>query len=62
MTITYDFVFQHAPCAILTVDTVDILGSHKASLEKETTKIRLESETGREMGLQKGVRNEIAIT
>ena len=56
MNITYDFVFQKAPCSIMSVDTVDILGSHKVSLEKETTKIRLEANTLRELGIQKLVR------
>ncbi len=59
MNISYDFVFPHAPCAILSVDTVDILGSHKVSLEKQTTKLRLEGETGRELGAQPEIVNPI---
>jgi len=55
MTISYDFVFPKAPCSILSVDTTDILGTHKSSLDKETTKIRLEAKTLRELGVQEEV-------
>lgn len=61
MNITYDVVFPKAPCSILTVDTTDILGSHKSSLERETTKIRLEAETMREMGRQEPVRGRLRV-
>lgn len=56
MNISYDLVFEKAPCAILSVDTVDILGTHKMSLDKETTRMRLEAGTLREMGVQQKVR------
>jgi hypothetical protein len=57
MNISYDFVFPKAPCSILSVDTTDILGTHKSSLDKETTKIRLEAGTSRELGVQEEVIN-----
>lgn len=61
MNISYDFIFPGAPCSILSVDTADILGTHKMSLDKETTKIRLEAVTLREMGIQQRVRPESHI-
>lgn len=61
MTISYDFVFPRAPCSILSVDTTDILGTHKSSLDKETTKIRLEGGTTRELGIQEQVMFQVRI-
>lgn len=51
MNISYDFSFPHAPCSILTVDTVDILGSHKISLEKGTQKERLAANAFKNLGI-----------
>ena len=47
MNVTYDLVFPHAPCAILSPETSDILGTHKSILEKETTKRRLGEHGGK---------------
>jgi len=56
MNISYDIIFPKAPCSIISVHTVDILGTHKMSLDKESTRIRLESSTLREMGTQQRVK------
>ena len=55
MNITYDFTLYKTPCSILSVDSVDILGTHKISLDKSAVKIRLEPNTQREMGQQEEV-------
>lgn len=55
MNITYDFIFQRTPCTILTVDTVDILGNHRMTLDKETKKERLEAKTMASIGIYQKV-------
>lgn len=61
MKISYDFEFPYAPCSIINVDAVDVLGTHKTSLDKETTKQRITNDTHKLIEVYKTVNLIIVI-
>lgn len=55
MNISFDVMFEKAPCAILGVEAMDVLGNHKTALKESITKRRWKNSTQEYIGHYKSV-------